>query len=284
MTGLVFADVAHIGSITRAEFQARYLQPGQPVVLTDMAASWPALRKWTPQYLTERYGQCRVKVYDASFAAPGRHYMSSLRTMAFGEFLQTILTTTRDLRMFLHNITREMPELLDDIDFPDLTDDFSRRFVFTFFGCRGSVTPIHYDIDYGHVFYTALHGRRRIILFPPTESARLYHHPFTVRSYIDADRPDFQRFPALEGARGWAVTLQPGETLFMPSGWWHQVIYADGGYGISLRCPSDRWSLRLRGYTNLLLVSPLDLLLNKLFPMAWFQWKEGVANRRAAIE
>ncbi|MGD9765777.1 MAG: cupin-like domain-containing protein [Candidatus Binatia bacterium] len=268
-------------AISRAEFQDRYLRPRRAVVLTDLAADWPATGKWTPQYLADTFGDHRVRVYDASFCSPGRNYMSSIATMPFREFLDTILTTERDLRMFLHNIAAKMPALLQDIRFPTLADRFSSRFVFTFFGCRGAVTPIHYDIDLGHVFHTALYGRRRIYLFPKEQSAHLYRHPFTVRSYVDAERPDFARFPALARAHGQVVTVQPGETLFMPSGYWHQVVYEEAGYGISLRCPSERLMTQLAGYVNLALISPIDRLMNKLAAERWFTWKARAAKRRA---
>jgi hypothetical protein len=229
----------------------------------------------------DNFGDRPVKVYDASFATPGQNYMSNIQVLSLREFLLEIFSASRDLRMFLYNIARELPTLLRDVRFPRLADNFSRRFVFMFFGCRGSVTPIHYDIDYSHVFYTSVVGRRRIILFPETQSSRLYRHPFTVRSYVDVDRPDFNRFPQLASTSGYAVTLNPGETLFMPSGYWHQVTYEDPGYGISLRCPSERFTSRLRGYYRLTVTSPIDRMLNKLSPLAWFQWKERWADRRA---
>ncbi|MGE0387026.1 MAG: cupin-like domain-containing protein [Gammaproteobacteria bacterium] len=281
MSTLTLAEVPRLAQVDRRTFRADYLSPRRPVVLERLAADWPAVHRWTPEYLAARFGERPVRVYDASFAAPGRFYMSSLRSLPFARFLSGILTERRDLRMFLHNIAREMPELVEDIRFPDLADGFSQRFVFTFFGCQGSVTPIHYDIDMGHVFHTALFGRRRVILFPQAESARLYRHPFTVRSYIDAARPDFERFPHLRGARGWSVTLSPGETLFIPSGFWHQVIYEEAGYAISLRCPSERLLPRLQGMLNLLLISPLDRALNLLLDKRWYAWKERAAWRRA---
>ena len=41
----------------------------------------------------------------------------------------------------------------------------------------------------GDVLHTVILGRRRIRLFAPDESAALYRHPCTVRSYVDLDAP-----------------------------------------------------------------------------------------------
>ena len=253
----------------------------QPAVITDLAASWPALTRWTPQQLSERYGANQVPVYDASFGTPGASYMGSIGHMRFDEFLQETLGAGRDLRMFLYNLARKQPEMVDDIVFPDVGLRFSRHFVYTFFGCRGATTPLHYDIDMGNVLHTAVHGRRRVRLFTAEQSRVLYQHPFTVRSYVDLDEPDFDRFPALADARGSEVILEPGQTLFLPSGCWHEFHYLDPGFGVSLRASSPRLGMRLRGAANLLTLSPLDRLGNKLAPKSWFSWKQQRADARA---
>jgi len=255
----------------------------RPLVLDDLAADWPALRQWSFERLVERYGQRQVRVYDASFGAPGRGYMGSIDSMSFADFLHQIRSEGRDLRMFLYNLSRQIPELLDDVPLPEVGLRFSRRFVFSFFGCRGSTTPLHYDIDMGDVLHTVIHGRRRIRLFAPRQSARLYRHPFTVRSYVDLEAPDFQRFPALRRAQGYEVELQAGQTLYMPAGWWHEFHYLEAGMGVSLRAASPRWRERLAGVRNLLVASPLDRLANRCAPQRWYRWKSGQAARRAAL-
>ncbi len=252
-----------------------------PVVISDLAANWPALQKWTPAYLSEHYGSNVVRVYNASFGKPGEHYMASIDSINFSEFLQKTLGEGQDLRMFLYNISQRIPELLKDVPFPEVGLRFSKNFVFTFFGCQGAVTPLHYDIDMGHVFYTAVLGRRRIRWFQPDQSVKLYQHPFTVRSYVDLDAPDFDQFPAFAGAHGGELVLAPGETLFLPSGFWHEFNYLDAGFGISLRAASTSWNDRLRGFANLLTLSPIDRLGNKVAGQRWFDWKERVARSRA---
>ncbi|MEQ8515865.1 MAG: cupin-like domain-containing protein [Chromatocurvus sp.] len=264
----------------------RAIRARTPVVVTDLAADWPALGRWTPEWLSARYGERRVRVYDASFGSPGRDYMGSIDTVTFAEFLEQTQTRGRDLRMFLYNLSQKLPELLEDVYLPDIGLRFSRRFVFSFFGCAGSTTPLHYDIDMGDVLHTVIRGRRRIRLFPPAASAALYRHPFTVRSYVDLDTPDFGRFPAMVHAEGYEVVLEPGQTLYMPSGWWHEFHYLDAGTGVSLRAPSPRWADRVRGALSLLVTSPIDRVANRCAPQRWYRWKTRRADRlahRAAV-
>lgn len=254
----------------------------RPAVISDLAAQWPALTRWSPKRLTERYGEREVRVYDASFGAPGPNYMGSVETMSFGKYLEEIQGDGRDLRMFLYNISQHIPEMLDDIILPQVGLRFSQRFVFTFFGCRGSTTPLHYDIDRGDVLHTVVRGRRRIRLFSPRDSAALYRHPFTVRSYVDLDHPDYDRHPAFRYAAGYEVILEPGETLYMPSGWWHEFYYLEAGVGVSLRAASPFWSQRIRGALDLLLYSPIDRLGNRVAAQRWYDYKVNSATRKAA--
>lgn len=252
-----------------------------PVVVEDLAAEWPALERWTLAHLQARYGDRPVRVYDASFGRPGRGYMSNVDTMPFAEFLDATQRGGRDLRMFLYNLAHQIPELVDDIRLPQLGLRFSRQFVFSFFGCQGSTTPLHYDIDMGEVFHTVVRGKRRIRLFAPDCARALYAHPFTVRSYVDLDAPHAGRFPALRHAHGYEVVLEPGQTLYMPAGWWHEFHYLEAGYGVSLRASSPLWRDRIRGWTKLLCASPIDRVANRIAPERWFCWKTGYAEARA---
>ncbi|NNM01194.1 MAG: cupin-like domain-containing protein, partial [Gammaproteobacteria bacterium] len=133
-------EIERISVADPVSFERDYLATRTPVVLRDLAAGWPALSEWTPTSLAERFGAMQVPVYDASFASPGGSYMSSIDRMPFREFLEAIFEGERDLRMFLFNIASQVPDLADDVRLPDLPLRFSRRFLFTFFGCRGAVT------------------------------------------------------------------------------------------------------------------------------------------------
>ena len=45
--------------------------------------------------------------------------------------------------------------------------------------------------------------------------------PFMSQASLSA--PDYERFPRLRKAKPLIVDLGPGDLLFLPPGWWHQV-------------------------------------------------------------
>jgi hypothetical protein len=279
---LSLIPIARAENLTASEFRKSYLEPARPVVIKDLASTWPALRKWTPEYFLREYGSLQVKVYDRSFIRAGASYMSSLRKIPFSEYLSLMLTSSTDLRLFAFNIFWQAPELKQDILWPDLTKGFSKKCIFMFFGCKGSVTPLHYDPDLPHLLHTVLHGKKRVVLFPNEESVNLYKHPFNTRSYVDVDNPDFGKFPRLKYATGYQAVLDPGETLFMPSGYWHHMVYEEAGYAVCARCAKLPMARKLRAYANMLACFPIDKTMNKLSPKLWFRWKEKRARSLAS--
>jgi hypothetical protein len=74
-------------------------------------------------------------------------------------------------------------------------------------------------------------GRRRFTLFPPEQIENLYPGPLEptpggqVVTMADIQVPDFERFPKLREALDAAevAELEPGDALFYPAMWWHQV-------------------------------------------------------------
>jgi hypothetical protein len=281
MNKLDLRPIPRVEKLTPADFQAAYMKPLRPVILSDMGWFCPGLTKWTPQFFAERYGGLSVRVYDASFAAPGKNYMSSIRDMPFREYLNLLLTSSMDLRMFAFNIFWHAAELRKDIAFPPLANGFSKKLLFMFFGCRNSRTPMHYDPDLAHLFHTVLYGRKRVVLFHNEQSKNLYRNPLTTRSYVDVDHPDFEKFPRLKQATGYEEILKPGETLFIPSGYWHYMVYEEGGYAICTRRRHPSLRKRLRGYRSLFIELPIDKAMNRLFPELWFQWKSRRAHGAA---
>ena len=45
----------------------------------------------------------------------------------------------------------------------------------------------------------------------------------------------YENFPALSLTQGQEVILERGDTLFIPSGFWHHMEYLESGFSMSLR-------------------------------------------------
>lgn len=266
--------------LTPDAFRNQYLRPLKPVVITDLTASWPAREKWTIDHFKKNYGHLIVPVVSPRYSKPGKGYMSPEKYISFQEYLELLEQGPTEYRLFLFNIFKHAPELCNDFDYPDLMGGFIKDFPFMFFGGQGAVTPLHFDIDRSHVFLNQIHGRKRVVLFAPDQSRLLYHHPFTVASYIDVNHPDEKNYPALQLVKGYEVILQPGESLFIPSCYWHYIEYTDGGYSISLRA-NESYIHRALGAFNIARHYVVDKSMNKMTGSYWRAMKDNMARKRA---
>ncbi|HQW12174.1 MAG TPA: cupin-like domain-containing protein [Saprospiraceae bacterium] len=276
-----FKSIPKLSGLTRDSFAQDYLAPLLPVVLTDLMDEWPAKHKWTITHFKEKYGSLKVPVFSANVSKPGKGYMAPDIHMPFSEYLEMLdRPEPCDMRLFLFNIFKHAPELRNDYRIPSLMDGFFNDFPYMFFGGQGSKVALHFDIDLSHVFLNQIHGRKRVVLFAPSESRKLYHLPFTVASYVNVDNPNFDLHPAQQFAEGYEVILEPGESLFIPTGYWHYIEYTDGGYSISLRA-DESLTRRIKGALNIAQHYTVDRSLNKIMGSKWLDCKNYIANQRA---
>ncbi|HEY0272633.1 MAG TPA: cupin-like domain-containing protein, partial [Chitinophaga sp.] len=136
-----------------------------------------------------------------------------------------------------------------------------------------------------HIFHTQFIGRKRLLLLENSQSPYIYRMPLTVESAASFvnwhEHLDTQQFPALEYAQAYTETLQHGETLFMPAGYWHHMEYIDSGFAMSLRALDQRLSGKLNGAYHLVGLRGMNNLLIKMAPVWWYHYKRKVARERA---
>ncbi|HVZ42961.1 MAG TPA: cupin-like domain-containing protein [Ramlibacter sp.] len=221
------------------EFWERYARGSRPVVLTGLAEGWPALREWTLPRLKDRFGHLPVEI-QANRNADARFEENKAlhrKTVRFGEFVEMVETggATNDYYLTANNQLLRMPEfasLLDDIGPLPAYCDRARLKDLSYFwlGPAGTRTPLHHDTVM--LLHTQVIGRKRWKLVSPLETPRLYNYN-EMFSPVDADQPDLARFPDFAKVKVLETTLEPGETLFLPLGWWHQVAGLQASVSVS---------------------------------------------------
>jgi ribosomal protein L16 Arg81 hydroxylase len=65
-------------------------------------------------------------------------------------------------------------------------------------------------------------------LYPPSQARRVYRVPKITHCRFDPNVADYDAFPRARRARAWECTLTPGESLYIPAGWYHQVTVVSG--------------------------------------------------------
>jgi hypothetical protein len=218
-------------------FLDHYYAPGRPIVLTGEMARWPALARWTPDYLKALVGAREVEFQSGRNGDPDFERNKSEHRVRgrFDAFLELITRpgSANDAYLTAYNATANAQALAP------LTADLGPlpRLLapprpgapegMMWIGAAGSFTPLHHDLT--NNLLAQVVGRKRIKLLPASEVGRLYNDRdvYSLITDLDDRGLDPARFARLEGARIYDIVLGPGELLFIPLGWWHQVRALD---------------------------------------------------------
>lgn len=280
-----------VDDISAEDFKTKYFIPQKPLVIRNLAKQWPAYSKWNWDYLKQQVGTARVGIYNNVKSDAYTPVNKADDYTTFGEYIDMISNGPAQWRIFLFNIFSHAPQLTQDFAWPDhLMKGFVKRVPMLFTGGQGSITHMHFDIDLSHILHTQFAGRKRVLLFPYKEQHKLYRKPFEVLSiadfsnYYDADKSklDIKKFPAVQFAQGLDVTLNHGDTLFMPGGYWHHMEYLDSGFAMSLRALNSSLAGKLKGVWNIAGMRSIDTVMKKTMPIQWYNWKKKKIFAQAA--
>lgn len=272
-----------VQSISEARFNKYYLKPQRPLIIKGLAKNTYAGKHWSISYFRKTMGHEIVDLIDNQ----NKNRACSANTdtdlqMRFAEYLDIISKDEHtDLRIFLFNMFKLNPALKDEFPCPKLFKGVLDRVGHMFFGGKNTTVRIHYDIDMSNVLHTQFAGRKRVVLIAPEYKDLLYCLPLNTYSLIDPDKPDYKKHPALLLVKGYDLILEPGDSLFMPSGYWHYMTYLEGGFSLSYRKMAQSFSTQLQGVNNLCLAMPIDKLANKLVGTRWLEMKKEIAAKRA---
>lgn len=279
---MLLQEVDKVEDISPEDFMNNYYIPKKPLVITGLARQWPAYAKWNWDYLKKIVGDVKVGLYNNVKSDAYTPINTADDYKTFGEYIDMIKEGPAGWRIFLFNIFDHAPEITKDFTWPEhLMKGFVKKYPMLFTGGKTSITHMHFDIDLSHILHTQFLGRKRVLLFPHEEQHKLYRKPFEVLSladfsnyYKNNETPDYTAFPALKLAKGYDLTLEHGDTLFMPAGYWHHMEYLDSGFAMSLRALQSSTAGKLKGAWNLFGMRSLDTLMKKSFPKTWYNYKK----------
>jgi hypothetical protein len=226
--------VPRTGVLDLTTFRARAAQ-GLPFVITGIVDRWE-LSALTPQTLRDRFSHLQVRArvgdYVNTAFAPDR----AMQDMSMLEYLDLVAAGTQGLPPYLGNL--ELRELNRMCRWPAYFGKMGpARF---WLGPAGTVTPLH--CDYDDNIFAQIWGTKRIFLSPPHHDEFLYTREANAvlfGSPFDPEKPDFEKFPLARQASMVECIVNPGELLYVPAGWYHQVR------SLTFSLSANRWARAL---------------------------------------
>lgn len=226
--------IPRLDAIDPRDFFETYYAANRPVVLTGLVGHWPALAKWSLDYLDQVVGDAVVEVQaDRTRAADYeqakdrhkrttqlRHITAAMRQVgASNDFYLTAYNDTRN--------KAALAPLWADLGPVSILRPSGGQEGFFWLGPQGTLTPFHHDLT--NNLLVQVMGRKQCLLVPSWEVGRMRNavHCFSARSPADWDEGAADLPPLLE------CTIGPGDALFLPIGWWHHVEALDHSISMS---------------------------------------------------
>lgn len=195
------SSVLRVRDLSAEDFLEEFYARSWPVVIEGELDDWPALRRWSPDYLRARLDEMSVE--DRGERPNGADALAPLRG---------------DLGR------------LDKYLMPDGGDIAVEP--------AGGFTPLRFDL--ANNMLAQIVGRRTLTLLPPSETSKLANHADVFSDVRDiADPERLALFPQARDARSIEVDLHPGDLLFLPVGWWRQARSPE--FGAALTYTDFRW-------------------------------------------
>jgi Cupin-like domain len=228
---LAVEALERIPAPARDDFERRYVRASRPVVLTGVTQGWLPPPEWTPARMAARYGDARVvaaRLADGTLLDDEREGVVFERVL-LRDFVAS-LAQSGTAGHYVMAPTWNFPDTLrEDFRFPPYCDGAAHLRAKVWVGKAGTMTPTHRDVP--HNLHVHLSGRKRWLLFRPADSPAMYSRGLLSGmpnfAQVDPERPDYDRFPRFRGVTPVGGVVHPGETLFIPHGWWHHTRTLD---------------------------------------------------------
>lgn len=198
-----------------------------PLLFRGLTDDWPARRAWTPDAVRHAHGGRQVTALmhlPADGVLYPRDQALYEQTLTMVQFIDAMLTASPASPCYL--AYQRAADLFDiaECRFAELLgerdelDSDTRVWI----GSAGTRSMLHSDLK-GNLF-CQIWGEKSVTLLSWRESPAAYPFPDNlVNSQIDIARPDLARFPRLSQVTFFSGVVGPGDILYIPRGWWHDI-------------------------------------------------------------
>jgi ribosomal protein L16 Arg81 hydroxylase len=242
-----------VRDLTKERFVEEYLLPHRPVIITDAMNNWQ-IEKFTPAHLEKAFGDHEVQVYNDLFDLQTidtlatyfkDNFNKSANEERSNEYIRWY-TQLKDIDFYWSDaVFKELekywghPYFLpnDSFAIPYAADGkrinaHEERFPYKglFISGKGARTRLHRDPFNSNAILCQFYGEKKIYLYDPGQAEYVMNN----NEFVDIAAPDLDKFPQYTRATcAYEDTLAPGEIIYFPAGWFHDVTSATDSISIT---------------------------------------------------
>ncbi|CAG8456328.1 4864_t:CDS:2 [Ambispora leptoticha] len=216
-------------------FIAEYAKPNKPVIITDVVTKWPAYKKWTMDYLVEKWG-------DVVFRAEA----IDIKLREYARYAANSNMDESPLYLFDKNFAEKCYGIENDYSVPEyFAEDFFKvldknrpDYRWLIIGPSRAGSTFHKDPNSTSAWNAVITGSKKWIMYPPNI---LPPGVFTSDDEAEVTSPislmewhlNFYKEAQRSHPRPLEGVCQAGEIIFVPNGWWHMVVNLEDSIAIT---------------------------------------------------
>jgi hypothetical protein len=235
--------IKRVSQLSKQAFMDEYLIPHQPVIVTDAMDSWD-IEKFRPEHLDRAFGHYDVQIYNDLFEL---QTIDTLNTYLHDNFNKPAGVERSHEYIRWYSQLRDVDFYWSDEVFLSLKNAWSHPYFLPedsfvipnaaagmkadvtecrypyrglFISGKGARTRLHRDPFNSNAVLCQFHGAKKLYLYAPDQE----RYVMNGKEFVDIDEPDLRQFPDFPKAVcSYEDVLVPGEVVFFPAGWFHDV-------------------------------------------------------------
>lgn len=239
-----YVPVTRIKNISCSDFRKTYVNRSIPVVITDIMSDWKALKKWSFEFFGNLNYSHPLHIEIGNILQD----QTAFEKQTIGNYIEKEIVDSNighsENKPYLSsfNIFHSFPDLEKDIDFSLLTSFNIKNIALIWIGPSGTITGFH--TDWVDNLVAQIRGRKNFLLVSPDYNFQMYpsskYDSRSKLSLINFKNYSSEQYPLFQEVKIFDATLNPGEMLFIPQGWWHHVEALEASitvnnFGLSIR-------------------------------------------------
>ncbi|CAE8645209.1 unnamed protein product, partial [Polarella glacialis] len=202
-------------------FYEQYMRKNIPVVIRKHMVDQPGYKLWTDDYLRSNWGSREISVEMKKIEERG----GPSREMSLAKLLDEMYKPDRSDQLYAVIDFDTDAKALRDFKMPAPLNckEIAPQSLTLWMSSGGTSSVLHQD-DADN-FLMLLAGKKRVMLVHQDQAHNIYAHTAKSggTSSVHQGSVDLEAFPRFADVPWLSAELGPGDTLFIPHSYWHQV-------------------------------------------------------------
>jgi hypothetical protein len=220
----------NIKNKTKLDFKSN----DEPYLIKNYAKDWYAFKNWSFEFIKNLDPNLMVNaIIGGNMYTSGEKKFVNIK---LEDYIKSIISGDSEAYLSTFHLFSKFPSLKKHIDYKEIKKNSLICNLLAWIGPKESITGFH--ADWADNFNIQIRGKKQFYLVSPKYNKNMYpsekYERFAIGSLIDLKNFDKDKFPLFEQSELIKVTLDEGDCLYLPRGWWHYTESLEPSINVSM--------------------------------------------------